>query len=171
MFCFLLSNFVVGLLPCKVFITAAEFYEDKAVDVRRKSNIHFVVYKILWCLYNIKFVTLILFISTAVLHYHVTVYSHGVWHWMRQTEYVIRKNEEKKIRRKPDILFQSFCLSALQVTDDHSDPALFSCFGCSSPTLQGNIYYNRWLLWSEPMEHKICTTVVLGDTAWTSHQQ
>ena len=85
------------------------------------------------------FVTLILVCSTVVLHYHATVYSHGVWHWMRQTEYVIRKNEEEKIRREPDILFQSFCLSALQVTDDHNDPALFPRFGCSSPTLQGNI--------------------------------
>ena len=85
------------------------------------------------------FVTLILVCSTAVLHYHVTLYSHGVWHWMRQTEYVSRKKEEKKIRREPDILLCCFCLSPLQVTDDHNDPALFPRFGCSSPTLQGNI--------------------------------
>ena len=74
--------------------------------------------------------------------YHVTVYSHGVRHWMRQTGYVIRKNEEKKIRREPNILLCWFCLRALQMTDDHNDPALFPWFKCSSPTLQGNIHYN-----------------------------
>ena len=37
MFCFLLSNFVVGLPQCKYLITAAGVYGDKIVDIRQQS--------------------------------------------------------------------------------------------------------------------------------------
>ena len=70
----------------------------------------------------------------------------------------------KKRKSEENPTFYCFCLSALQMIDDHSDPALFPRFGCSSPTLQGNIYYNSWLLSNQPVEHRIYTTVVLQET-------